>query len=222
MNQSTQLASTSSSALSAPSSIQLAGKLIVRVRQGKRGPFAVGELITPVGTFKVKDTIIDQYDEGQYNGIFVIDKIYASCYTYNNGVISEIRATVSNIILDTQEDVPASNSHSELDPLDERAIASSSPDSSVPREESVALSPSRPSVKKSTGPSGDFKALSDEVLFGDLLVDVRANKPISLDPTTERETFRSQRDRLKFLGYKFDALHQTWYVPETSDALEAF
>jgi Protein of unknown function (DUF3275) len=200
-------------------SIQLQGTLIVRTRTGRHGPFCIGDLITSVGKFKVKDTIIDQYEQGQYKGIFVIEQIYVSSYTYNNTVISEMRATVSNIILDTQEDVPAAHAVTvELDPMDERAMTSSTPDSIVsrdaPKESSEPSTAKLPVAKKpAMQPNGEMKALSDEALFGDLYLDVKGSKPIALDSTIDREAFRLQRDRLKFLGYKFDATHQTWELP---------
>jgi hypothetical protein len=202
------------------SSIQLQGTLIVRTRTGKHGPFCIGDLVTSVGKFKVKDTIIDQYEQGQYKGIFVIDQIYVSSYTYNNTVISEMRATVSNIILDTQEDVPAGHAATvELDPMDERAMTSLTHDSTAtsrdgPKESAETSTAKLPIAKKpAMQPNGEMKALSDEALFGDLYLDVKGSKPIALDPTIDREAFRLQRDRLKFLGYKFDATHQTWELP---------
>jgi hypothetical protein len=50
-------------------------------------------------------------------------------------------------------------------------------------------------------------------LFGDELMQLLDKRePIKLDPTVDRISFRAQRDRLKELGYGFDAKSQTWVV----------
>ncbi len=48
---------------------------------------------------------------------------------------------------------------------------------------------------------------TDAELFG--LLWPLAN-PLKLDPTVDRNVFRKQRDRLKALGYKFQAINQQW------------
>ena len=48
-------------------------------------------------------------------------------------------------------------------------------------------------------------------LFGVDLADlVWDSKEVKLDPTVDRAVFRNQRDRLKELGYLFDAKSQGW------------
>lgn len=48
-------------------------------------------------------------------------------------------------------------------------------------------------------------------LFGTELVDlVWDGNEVKLDPTVDRALFRNQRDRLKELGYVFDAKSQAW------------
>jgi hypothetical protein len=37
-----------------------------KILQSKNSPFAVGTLSTDVGEFKVKDQVLDQFDEGSY------------------------------------------------------------------------------------------------------------------------------------------------------------
>ena len=66
--------------------------------------------------------------------------------------------------------------------------------------------------------SGDSQPL-DELsrLFGlDLAKDVSGKKPVKLDPTVDRSLFREQRDKLKSLGYEFQAMSQTWLLSERS------
>ena len=51
----------------------------------------------------------------------------------------------------------------------------------------------------------------DVVLFGNELIDdVRRASLVKLDPTVDREKFRAQRDRLKALGFAFDAKAYSW------------
>ena len=40
---------------------------------------------------------------------------------------------------------------------------------------------------------------------------------ISLDPTVDRVQFRSQRERLKAVGYQFDAKSQEWVLSGDSN-----
>ena len=54
----------------------------------------------------------------------------------------------------------------------------------------------------------------DKALFGDeLYALLTAHEPVKLDPTVDRIQFRAQRDRIKALGYRFDARLQNWSMP---------
>ena len=64
-------------------------------------------------------------------------------------------------------------------------------------------------------PAGSAAVVSDDPdtrLFGvELVAQVQQRAAgIKLDPTIDRGTFRAQRDRLKEIGYKFDAQAQAW------------
>ena len=39
---------------------------VKRVRQSKNGPFSVADLFTDFGEFKVKDPLLEQFEEGEY------------------------------------------------------------------------------------------------------------------------------------------------------------
>ena len=41
--------------------LQVNGTLIVKKIHGAKGAFSVGDLVTEVGTFKIKDALLDQY-----------------------------------------------------------------------------------------------------------------------------------------------------------------
>jgi hypothetical protein len=43
---------------------------------------------------------------------------------------------------------------------------------------------------------------------------VARHQRLKLDPTVDRLRFRQQRDRLRALGYEFDARVQTWMPRE--------
>ena len=55
-------------------SVQLAGRLIVKRVNGKKGLFPVADLETSLGVFSVKSNSLDQLDSGEYNGNFVIEQ----------------------------------------------------------------------------------------------------------------------------------------------------
>jgi hypothetical protein len=57
----------------------------------------------------------------------------------------------------------------------------------------------------------------DLALFGaELYGAVTKRDAIKLDPTVDRIKFRAQRDRLKGLGYRFDAARQAWGFEEVT------
>jgi hypothetical protein len=84
--------------------VKLVGTMKVRSINGRYGQFAVGELITDIGTFKVKDTTLDQYAEGEYRGEFIITRIFPNSYVMHSRVVTEVCATVSEIFLETAEE----------------------------------------------------------------------------------------------------------------------
>jgi hypothetical protein len=188
--------------------IHLAGKLTVRQITGRKGAFAVGDFVSEVGTFKVKDPILDQFEEGEYRGTFHVERIYPDSYIYFGRVVTEIRAQMSGFELD-EEVVPASPAApTEPDPADREANAA----------QASPMAMSAPIVdhaapELSSGGAGD-KSQSDDpdqALFGtELYTIVQECKTVKLDPTIDRTKFRQQRDRLKVLGYGFDAPTQSW------------
>ena len=53
----------------------------------------------------------------------------------------------------------------------------------------------------------EASAKGDDALFGTLWP---LGTQVRLDPTVDRKRFREQRNRLKALGYTFDAIEQIW------------
>lgn len=218
--------------------ISIAGTLQIKSISGRHGSFSVGELVTDIGSFKIKDTVLDQYQEGAYQGEFVISQIFPSSYVSWGKVITEIRATLAalNIFTDA-EPVGADNDDlGEPDPISESPVPppsavalpqAVSPDStSHPNSEPlppIATKPDKPAQVTSTpveqaANAAATKPVSDDLaLFGaELMESIWENVPVKLDPTVDRQLFRQQRDRLgkHGLGWIFEPKSQTWEPPK--------
>jgi len=134
---------------------------VKRISQSRNGPFCVADLITEFGEFKVKDPLLDQFDEGQYRGTVWISQIYLSQYIDSYGrAVTELRARLDDIQIDTEADLPAQpDATIDIDPVEEapfKALARTCHKSASPHR---VVSPTRPlsvrsiwisSVKKST------------------------------------------------------------------------
>lgn len=181
--------------------ITVNGVLTVKQISGANGKFCTGDLNTSIGEFKVKEAILDQFEEGRYEGEFVIERFYLSSYVWRGKSTTDIRAKVTDIRLDNAEEGDVDvTPQPEMDPVTE-SVADLMAD--------AIAAASR---------SGDSQPL-DELsrLFGlDLAKDVSGKKPVKLDPTVDRSLFREQRDKLKSLGYEFQAMSQTWLLSERS------
>lgn len=183
------------------------GSLTVTRREGSRGSFSVGDLTTPVGEFKVKDTILDQFEPGTYRGTFVIAKIFASAFVWRGRVIAEIRASLADVLIEESKegDRTRETPPKDPDPIDEKPSgAERTPEAPAPN---VKAKPTPATPAEGQAAVAD----ADVALFGqELAALVAARDSVKLDPTVDREAFRRQRDRLKALGYRFDAKSQSW------------
>lgn len=190
--------------------IRISGILNVKSIKGSRGAFSVGELTSSVGSFKVKDQILDQFSEGSYEGEFLVAHIYPASYVHYGRVITEIRAKLAEIILPEGEEkpLPEQTVPQEPDPVEEpQAVAAAAP-AEAPADAAVDT--------QAAGPLTEEEA-KDLALFGaELYGAVTKRDAIKLDPTVDRIKFRAQRDRLKGLGYRFDAARQAWGFEEVT------
>ena len=184
----------------------LTGKKIT----GAKGAFSVGDLVTEEGTFKVKDALLDQFEEGRYQGEFAISSIYLSSYIWRGKSMTDIRANLVDVHLDEVGDVAPESAppQDEPDPIEEDFARSQGPSSADPAGETTVV------VVSSAGQVDADPALEAQVkLFGaELGAKVWRREGIKLDPTVDRGVFREQRDRLKELGYRLDAKAQAWAV----------
>lgn len=203
--------------------ITLSGNLTVMRREGVRGSFSVGDLSTPVGEFKVKDTILDQFEPGTYRGTFLVAKIYASSFVWKGRVIAEIRASLADVVIDesnegsarTRETPPA-----DPDPIDDEKPAAATAAAVKPEAPKRKLKAEATPVEPTTTEEAATTD-ADVLLFGaELAPAVAALGVVKLDPTVDRESFRKQRDRLKAIGYRFDAKSQSWQVNPSGAAHE--
>jgi len=198
--------------------ITIPGQLSIKTIHGRNGDFNVGRLATHIGEFVVKNAELDQYDEGKYEGDFIIAEIRPATYTANGRMVIEIRAQLGGMTISSIDALNCDEAKrlapQEMDPMDEEAQApvAAAPKAVVketsrdPRHPLVDTTPfgSEPVPVSAEGlPDAD-----DAALFGLLwpLGDV-----VKLDATVERRVMRQQRDRLMALGYAFEPLSQDWH-----------
>jgi len=176
------------------------GVLTIRTIQGRNGPFNVGRLITDLGEFSVKDTLLEQYEEGRYEGNFNVTQIFPSSYLAGGRFVVEVRATIKSLTLDGVDD---------LKPEDKEVAAEPDPADNQP-ELTKAATPAHAGqpaeVNIESGGEHDDDG-NDESLFDSLWP---LGTQVKLDPTVDRLKFRLQRNRLKDLGYTFDPREQIW------------
>lgn len=194
--------------VNAGSPMMFEGALTVRWINGRNGEFAVGELKTSIdATFKIKDSLLDQFDEGTYTGRFWISAIYPTSYSAGGRITVEVRATLVDLQIDeesepSQDEVPTP---SEPDPVDE-----------PPQQLVAPVAPAPPAKPKPKAAPEVVDQVDDEALFGSEIFDlVKQRLALKLDPTIgDRTRFRQQCDRLKKLYYEFDAKAQQWLPPQ--------
>lgn len=197
--------------------LKLSGTLAIRTIHGTRGAFNVGRLLTEIGEFAVKDSLIEEYDEGRYKGEFGIIAITPSTYFAAGRTVVEVRARLGSIAL---EDIAAlagddRSPITEPDPIESEPVSTGQVSIDTDTAESaVATFDTAVATEGSDSldtPDDAEHAL--QTLFGSLWpLEAR----VKLDPTVDRGLFRTQRDRLKELGYRFQPVGQVWERAEAS------
>ncbi len=190
--------------------IKLSGTLAIRSISGSRGPFNVGCLITEIGEFAVKDSLIEEYEEGRYKGEFGITNIFPHTYLAGGRAVTEIRARLASIAL---ENIAALDTQDRAQPAEPDPIEEAPAALEKPAEPAVAAMPEE-AAETETAISED-DAESAQALFEQTMRNLFGEAwPLSgtvkLDPTVDRGRFRQQRDALKELGYKFQPVGQAW------------
>ena len=189
--------------------VKLEGTLKTRVIHGRNGDFSVGSLLTNIGEFSVKDPMLEQYSEGEYQGEFLISKIFPSSYAWGGAVRVEIRAIIESVnIFDSQE--KAMPVTPEPDPLviDEAQQPQKTPNDKPVKSDKPETQQSGQSETKPQAVSAEMTV--DQALFGSVQVKNCPGDEVKLDLTVDRQLVRQQRDKLRELGYAFDAKRQLW------------
>ena len=201
---------------------------IKKIRQSRNGAFCVADLSTDFGEFKVKDTILDQFDEGEYQATVWISEIFLAQYISYGKAVTEIRARLHDLQVDSAEELGHSTEPSEPDPLDEDLRAQklageppASPSDATEKPKSSRLDALKTKLesirgRKSPGPaSGDVTAPnmcdSHAALFGEeIWQQIQTGDLVKLDPTVPRAVLRQQAAAMHDLNYAFDPKQQAW------------
>lgn len=207
---------------------------VKKIQQSKNGPFAVANLFTEIGEFKVKDSLLDQFDEGGYQATVWISEIYLGQYVAYGRAVAEARAKLHDIRVDSASELDEAPEPPEPDPIDEVEAPRA-----TRRPEKPSRQPATPPTTQpqkdvdragSTGDLSDLKSALQGIgrkakpepeakspinlaeLFGvELCVRIRQREPVKLDSTVDRALFRRQAATLREeLGYEFDPMQQTF------------
>jgi hypothetical protein len=176
--------------------ISVPGKINIRTIPGRFGSFNVGTLECSIGSFTVKDSSIEEFEEGVYEGDFVIEKIKPNSYFSAGRMVVEIRATLSAIMIGRHtQPSPAQQESLEQDPLLEDAEGNPNHTPHIESQGSLEV------------PSDEAGEVDLAGLFGPLWP---LGSHVKLDPTINRAVFRQQKEYLKQSGYTFEASTQSW------------
>ena len=207
-------------ALTAPSAalarpLTVSGQLFIKTIYGRFGAFNVGRLAIPGAEFVVKSAELDQYDEGRYDGDFVLTGIRPYSYYAFGRTIIEVRATLGGMSLSNVDALSGEEAQAltpqEVDPVEEtQTVAPESPEASAQTPPCDPRVDTAPSGSEPAPPSPDD---ADKALFGELWP---LREPFVID-ALDRLVIRQQRARLMALGYRIDPKTQEWRIPAPSD-----
>ncbi|PZP98310.1 MAG: hypothetical protein DI587_14785 [Variovorax paradoxus] len=212
-----------------------------KIRQSRNGPFAVADLSTEIGEFKVKDQLLDAFDEGEYRATVWVSEIFLAQYVAFGRGVTELRARLHDLQIQEASHLDDVPEQSEPDPIDEgkplRVPSAQSAQNAQEIEASeseeaqaadgVSIAALRAKLKSIGKPKGGKVSASkhetaptpgDELaaLFGDeLWARIQGREPVKLDPTVDRLTFRKQAELLGKLDYTFKPMEQTFHPVET-------
>ena len=179
--------------------VTIAGTLTVREIRGRNGPFVVGRLVSELGEFAIKNSLIEEYEEGSYRGSFSVSRIYPASYVAGGRVTCEVRADLVEIVLDDIAGLPPQEEISpEKDPLEEEtAIAT------------PAASAQQVDRENTDATTEIHESDTAEKLFGLLWP---LGPIVKLDPTVGRATLREQTQYLKSQHYRYKPQETHWVL----------
>ncbi|HFD87818.1 MAG TPA: DUF3275 family protein [Gammaproteobacteria bacterium] len=204
-------------------SIILEGNITNKVIKGANGDFSVGSFNCNLGKFKIKDPLLDQFDEGEYRVRVVVQHLDIKSYpSARNGIIiTEIVADIDAIdVIDAEikpiEDQPIEPDASVTEPA-EQPVEPPAPvtakketvgkkPTATPKPEPAKAPPPEPRKAKPSSKDGEGAGDAAE-LFGHLWP---LGDQVRLDSSLPRPVIIRQKQYLVKAGYKFDARSQTW------------
>ncbi len=199
--------------------IILEGTITNKVIKGVNGEFSVGSFNSDLGKFKIKDQLLDQFEEGEYQVRVSIRHLDIKSYhsTRNGIIITEIVADIDTIsVIDAEIKSVTAES---IEP--DASIPDISIDKKVQATQSVKATDDKPAKSEAKGTivlsnkktkttanvNEPLASSSESELFGHLwpLTDA-----VKLDTTLPRSMIIQQKDYLYKSGYSFDLTTQTW------------
>ncbi|MBX3670923.1 MAG: DUF3275 family protein [Rhodocyclaceae bacterium] len=140
------------------------GTISIKAIHGRRGRFCVGDLELPEGSFKVKDEVLDQFDEGRYTGRFQVASVTCESFMWHGRVITEMRVRLGDMHIDSGSESRPESAEAlqpEPDPADQdtggvdKAVAASvaansEPAGAAPVAEAQGESPGKAAVAAAT------------------------------------------------------------------------
>ncbi|MFM2588217.1 DUF3275 family protein [Vibrio sp. TBV020] len=176
--------------------VQVPGTLTIKTVTGRYGDFNVATLDTELGKFSIRDTVLDEYNEGTYQGTFGLKRIYPGSYQTSNRFVIETRAELEGIWLsDYKEEAVPADEPMEDDPLANERKAQQQ--LAAQREQPIAQAlPSSGDASSSDSPDGDSDGLA--TLFGELWpLPANVGDIVKLTPEVGREVMGKQLKHLK-------------------------
>lgn len=198
---------------------------VKKIRQSRNGAFCVADLSTEIGEFKVKDPLLDQFEEGEYQATVWITEIFLAQYISYGKAVTEMRARLHDLQVRSAGELGDSRSEPvEPDPLDEPTPTRVEPATEAPATAKAqaegkfgALKNKLASIRgRKSGETRSGATLApsnheDSTLFGDeLWSQIQARSPVKLDATVDRALLRKQAALMGQMNFKFDPIAQIW------------
>ncbi len=187
---------------------KLSGQLnLTRYKTKKGSFFSVGELIAEEGIFQVKGSAFDQFQEGIFEGTFIVARIRLESKLYKGRLFSNIVADLEQFDM---QPISCVSEGLEVD----RAIHSTV---STEDEEADSSTPSEPSSDNSDAREAFILHLNEVFGTANGVVDqfdLKQRIKFEFDSTSDQEKRKTFFKVTKFLndnGYLFDDRQQAWF-----------
>ena len=195
---------------------------VKRIRQSRNGAFSIADLTTEFGEFKVKDPLLEQFEEGEYEATVWISEIFLGTYVAYGKTVTEIRARLHDLQVHTEDHKPAPSELIEPDPIDEQEPVRLPKPQPEPVQASKSSSDAaggdrrwdqfkKPRKGKNAPTETPVQAPAVESPYDEeTLAAIERREPIEIDLSVDRALLRRQLQGLKDLGYRFDSIRKLW------------